>query len=33
MARVALAATKGKKTLATLAQLYDIHPTQATVWK
>jgi hypothetical protein len=33
MASVALAATNGEKTLAGPAQLYDIHPTEATVWK
>ena len=29
-AKVALAAIKGEKTLAELAQLYDVHPTQVT---
>jgi transposase len=32
-AKVALAAIKGEKTLADLAQLYDVHPTQVTAWK
>jgi transposase len=32
-AKVALAAIKGEKTLAELAQLYDVHPTQVTAWK
>jgi transposase-like protein len=32
-AKVALAAIKGEKTLAELAQLYDVHPTQITGWK
>ena len=32
-AKVALAAIKGEKTLAELAQLYDVHPTQITAWK
>ncbi len=32
-ARVALAATKGDKTLSELAQQYDIHPNQLTDWK
>src|SRR5271154_1690716 len=32
-AKVALAAIKGEKTLAELAQLYDLHPTQVTAWK
>jgi transposase-like protein len=27
------AAFKGEKTLAELAQLYDVHPTQVTAWK
>jgi transposase-like protein len=32
-AKVALAAIKGEKALAELAQLYDVHPTQVTAWK
>lgn len=32
-AKVALAAIKGEKTLAELAQQYDVHPTQITAWK
>jgi transposase len=32
-AKVALAAIKGEKTLAELAQQYDVHPNQITVWK
>ena len=32
-AKVALAALKGDKTLAELAQLYDVHPNQITQWK
>jgi transposase-like protein len=32
-AKVALAAVKGKKTLAELAQQFDIHPNQITQWK
>jgi transposase len=32
-AKVALAAIKGEKTLAELAQVYDVHPTQVTAWK
>jgi transposase len=32
-AKVALAAIKGEKTLAELAQLYDVHSTQITAWK
>ena len=32
-AQVALAAMKGDKTLAELAQQYDIHPNQITDWK
>jgi transposase len=30
---VALAAIKGEETLATLAQRYELHPTQITLWK
>ncbi|MEY9194687.1 transposase [Bradyrhizobium ottawaense] len=29
----ALAAVKGDKTLAELAQLFDVHPNQITIWK
>ncbi|BAR63474.1 transposase-like protein [Bradyrhizobium japonicum] len=32
-AKVALAAVKGDKTLAELAQLFDVHPNQITLWK
>ncbi len=32
-AKVALAAIKGEKTLAELAQLHDVHPDQITAWK
>src|ERR1017187_3752662 len=31
--KVALAAIKGDKTLAELAQLFDVHPNQTTAWK
>jgi transposase len=32
-AKVALAAIKGDKTLAELAQQYDVHPNQITTWR
>ena len=32
-AKVALAAVKGEKTLAELAQQFDVHPNQTTSWK
>jgi len=32
-AKVALAAIKGEKTLAELAQQYDLHPNQINAWK
>ena len=32
-AKVALAAIKGERTLAELAQQYDVHPNQITTWK
>ena len=32
-AKVALAAIKGDKTLAELAQQYDVHPNQITAWR
>ena len=32
-AKVALAAIKGDKTLAELAQQFDVHPNQITTWR
>jgi len=32
-AKVALAAIRGEKTLAELAQFHDVHPTQITAWR
>ena len=32
-AKVALAVVKGEKTLAELAQQFDVHPNQITTWK
>ena len=32
-AKVALEAVRGAKTLAELAQQYDVHPNQITAWK
>ena len=32
-AKVALAAVKGDKTLAQLAEQYDVHPNQVSVWR
>lgn len=32
-AKVALAAVKGEKTLAELAEQYDVHPNQITDWR
>lgn len=32
-AKVALAAVKGEKTLAELAQLYDVHANQISTWR
>ena len=32
-AKVALAAIKGDRTLAQLAEQFDVHPNQITIWK
>ena len=32
-AKVALAAVKGQKTLAELAQQFDVYPNQITIWR
>jgi len=32
-AKVALAAVKGERTLAELAQQFDVHPNQITTWR
>jgi transposase len=32
-AKVALATVKGEKTLAELAQQFDVHPNQITIWR
>ena len=32
-AKVALAAIRGDRTLAQLAELFDVHPNQITTWK
>ena len=32
-AKVALAVVKGEKTLAELAQQFDVHPNQITTWR
>ena len=32
-AKVALAAIRGDKTLSELAQIFDVHPNQITIWK